>query len=258
MTTTITRRPAAGSHFTFDEVMALPVHPAAAAFPAFGRRGLRELADDIKINGLETPITLYDDPKLGVTVLDGVNRRDACKLVGVKPTVRWYTGDDPQGKVASSNLLRRHLTPGQRTALTVKLRMWPGRTQTEAAVEADVAQSAIGHAVVVLRQSPELLDMVIEGKTTMGAAYRIARQDMEGTPAKRPADVTSTPAPQSNGKTPVAAFRRLISDTTALIGGKSPAVIARRLSKTSNDIPTAALNAAAEFFTAAVAVRQSK
>jgi 16S rRNA G966 N2-methylase RsmD len=80
---------------------------------------LRELADDIRANGLHEPLWLYDDPELGIVLLDGRNRRAACELAGVEPTTRRYVGDDPITFSISQNMKRRHLTAGQKAAMAV-------------------------------------------------------------------------------------------------------------------------------------------
>jgi hypothetical protein len=65
------------------------VHPAADVFPMLSEPELRELGEDIKANGLVTPIVFWrpgetdgEEPVL----LDGRNRLDAMELVGL-PTI---------------------------------------------------------------------------------------------------------------------------------------------------------------------------
>lgn len=60
----------------------LRVHPAANLFPPMSESELRELGEDIKKNGLLEPPVFYRDPELGIYVLDGRNRLDACELIG--------------------------------------------------------------------------------------------------------------------------------------------------------------------------------
>ncbi len=47
-------------------------------------------------------------------LIDGRNRREACKLAGVEPRTRVLSGEDPTAYVLSANVHRRNLTPGQR------------------------------------------------------------------------------------------------------------------------------------------------
>src|SRR4030095_4903465 len=63
------------------------VHPAADLFPMLPEDELRKLGEDIKANGLRSPIVLWapsnneDDKEF--FVLDGRNRLDAMELVGL-------------------------------------------------------------------------------------------------------------------------------------------------------------------------------
>src|SRR5262245_60645033 len=59
----------------------LPVHPAADRFPLMSEAELKELAADIKENGLQHPVVLTEiDGK--PAVLDGRNRLDALESLG--------------------------------------------------------------------------------------------------------------------------------------------------------------------------------
>jgi hypothetical protein len=90
-------------------------HPLAELFPMFPENELKELADDIKQNGLRAPITLYEDK-----ILDGRNRYLACKKARVEPKFRQHTGD-PVAFVVSANLRRRHLNDSQRSVIAARL-----------------------------------------------------------------------------------------------------------------------------------------
>src|SRR5262245_51972785 len=63
----------------------LPIHPAAKLFPLMSPDELRALGEDIKANGLTSPIALWQtDEKTPVMLLDGCNRLDAMEMVGIK------------------------------------------------------------------------------------------------------------------------------------------------------------------------------
>jgi hypothetical protein len=47
-------------------------------------------------------------------LVDGRNRRAACKLAGYRPEIRLLNGEDPTAYVLSANVHRRHMTAGQR------------------------------------------------------------------------------------------------------------------------------------------------
>lgn len=83
-------------------------HPAAAAFPMMDSARFTELRDDIAQNGLRMPITLCDD-----LILDGRNRYNACREIGIEPQYEKYSGD-PWLYVWSLNAQRRDLVDEQR------------------------------------------------------------------------------------------------------------------------------------------------
>lgn len=76
----------------------------------------RDFVADIRINGQQEPIVLYEGK-----ILDGRNRYLACLELGLKPKTTEYKGDDPLAYVLSTNLHRRHLTKSQRAVLALDL-----------------------------------------------------------------------------------------------------------------------------------------
>jgi hypothetical protein len=122
----------------------LKVHPAAELFPLMSESELRELGEDIRANGLLSPIVIHDGK-----LVDGRNRLDAIELVGMEfefirpkrgPTkgeitalqsddfgtplsgaVRPYIETDPYDFVIGANLHRRHITGEQKRDLIAKL-----------------------------------------------------------------------------------------------------------------------------------------
>jgi hypothetical protein len=101
------------------DVFQTPIHPAALLFPELPADELKDLAADIKKNGLLEPIVVTNLGPEG-QVIDGRNRLKACKLAGVKPDFTTFAASglrpdfDPFDYVLSANLKRRHLTPAQR------------------------------------------------------------------------------------------------------------------------------------------------
>jgi DNA modification methylase len=100
-----------------DKMHRMKLHPACTIFPKLNDDELRELAEDIKANGLQNPIVLFDGK-----ILDGRNRFAACKLAGVKPRfVKWEGTGSPVAWVISQNLVRRHLTASQRAIVALDI-----------------------------------------------------------------------------------------------------------------------------------------
>ena len=98
-------------------------HPLALIFPEMNDAAIDAMAADIKAHGLQNPIVLYQDK-----VLDGLQRQEACKRVGVPPLYlqfillpRSIVEAGPEAFVISANLHRRHLKPEKYKALVRKL-----------------------------------------------------------------------------------------------------------------------------------------
>lgn len=112
------------------------VHPAADLFPMVEGEEFRELCADIKERGLQQPITIWKDG----TLLDGRNRLLACYETHQEVVLDRYEGADPVQFSLSANLHRRHLNPGQRAVVALKVRelLQPAakERQREAASEA--------------------------------------------------------------------------------------------------------------------------
>lgn len=91
-------------------------HPLAEIFPMFDDNRLAELKDDIEQHGQHTPIVIYDGK-----ILDGRNRYNALRTLGIEPKVVEYDGKDPLSYVVSLNLHRRHLDEIARAEIVLKI-----------------------------------------------------------------------------------------------------------------------------------------
>jgi ParB-like chromosome segregation protein Spo0J len=134
------------------DVFATLPHPAAELFPLMPDDQLRDLAEDIKKNGLNYPIVVFEGK-----ILDGRNRLRACKLAGVKPGFHPFERRefDEKGElvrevtplefVLSSNLHRRHLTGEQRREIVAKLlKEKPDRPDRQVAAKVGVDHKTVG------------------------------------------------------------------------------------------------------------------
>ena len=172
-------------------------HPLADVFPMMGDVELKELADDIKKNGLRDLICLYEDK-----ILDGRNRYAACKMIGIDPTVRCYsmTKEDfeerhitPLKYITSLNLHRRHLSLSQRTVIAVKLadiehgQVGGGHdrqigkstalvSQAEAATLLNVSESMVHKARKIIKHAPEKVLEIERGEKTINKAMTEIRE----------------------------------------------------------------------------------
>lgn len=87
-------------------------HPISDIFPMLPDRDLQELADDIRKNGLITPILLFEGK-----ILDGRNRARACEMAEIDTKFEVFQGSTVEQAldyVLSANLHRRHLTTMQK------------------------------------------------------------------------------------------------------------------------------------------------
>lgn len=85
-------------------------HEIANIFPMLESAELQSLAEDIRINGLKTPVLLFDG-----AILDGRNRYKACEIAGITPQFETFQGDKAAAlsHVWSLNFQRRHLNSSQ-------------------------------------------------------------------------------------------------------------------------------------------------
>ena len=92
--------------------MTIELHPLCTLFPRLSGAEFDALRDDIKTNGLRSPIVLHEG-----MILDGGNRYRACIEAGVEPTFSKFDGGNLVSFVLSVNLHRRHMTAGQQAAI---------------------------------------------------------------------------------------------------------------------------------------------
>jgi hypothetical protein len=112
--------------YRYSDIFDIPVHPAADAFPMMEEEELEELAADIKANGLQQPLVI-DELNGNPMLVDGRNRRKACRRAGVVPDYALLDGQDPVAYILSANVHRRNLTKGQRAIVMARIYPEPKR-----------------------------------------------------------------------------------------------------------------------------------
>lgn len=172
------------------DVFALQVFPAADIFPMLADDEMLELARDIKANGLREPLVIAEVAIAGNPgdkewmLIDGRNRRKACQIAEVKPTLRRLNGEDHKGFVLSANVHRRHLSKGQRAMAVAMIlpeeedKRTPGKkgkTKTSAET-AQLSYRRVAEARQVLRSDPDLALMVLKGLTPLDDALETIRK----------------------------------------------------------------------------------
>ena len=140
----------------------LKYHEIANIFPMMSPAELTALADDIKENGLQNKIVLFENK-----ILDGRNRYKACRMAGINPEFDQYKGTDPLRNIISLNLRRRHLDESQRAVVASRVaNMTAGRNwdnsanlrnnipQSEAAKMFNVSERMIQTVKAIERDAP--------------------------------------------------------------------------------------------------------
>lgn len=141
----------------------------------------RELAKDIKENGLREPIWLYEKQ-----IIDGRNRYRACIEVDVKPRFQEWDGNGSLAAfVISLNLHRRHLSESQRSMVAARIATLErgdnqhtaiaASSQSEVADMLNVSEDSIQRGKKVLKSgSEELVEAVTKGDIAVSTASEIA------------------------------------------------------------------------------------
>ena len=108
-------------------------------------------------------------------LIDGRNRRAACKVAGMEPTSRDLNGEDPTAFVLSANIHRRHMTKGQRAMAVAKI--YPGGSGKGAnPTNLGLSHELIRQARLVLQYAPDLADNILVGTSKIDDAYKTARE----------------------------------------------------------------------------------
>lgn len=166
------------------------IHELCKLFPVMSGEQFDALIEDIRDNGLQSPIILFEGK-----ILDGRHRYKACVNLGIDADVEEYEGDDPLAYVISHNLARRHLDESQRAMIAGKIaNMKAGDnrftiaapigaskiSKADAAKRLNVGTKSVERARKVLDHgTSELQQAVEEGKVAVSVAAKIAELPAE-------------------------------------------------------------------------------
>ena len=120
------------------------VHPLARAIPEMLRDEYVELVADIKANGQQQPIVLFEGK-----ILDGVHRERACTELGIEPLTKAFIGSAMKAAafVLSANVHRRHLTLTQKhEIIAIELKRDPTQSDRAIAKKARVDHKTVATA----------------------------------------------------------------------------------------------------------------
>jgi ParB-like chromosome segregation protein Spo0J len=182
-------------------------HELSTVFSSFeDTEEFKKLVDDIKVRGLDHPILLWQGK-----IVDGRHRHKACLLAGVEPHYEYLPDSTPlqavMNRVVAENILRRHLTTGQRAMIAAALaNMTAGgggnqytkvdranlpdaKSNADAAKSLSVSERAVKDAKEVKRDAPDLAEKVSRGEMTLNAAKTQSRERRGESPKS-----TSAPA----------------------------------------------------------------
>jgi len=94
----------------------LEQHECNAMLPPMLQDQFRRLKEDIRVNRLKVPIILS-----GGKVLDGWQRYQICRELGIEPRFEQFTGRNPLLECWSLNIARRHLEKSQLAVLASEM-----------------------------------------------------------------------------------------------------------------------------------------
>jgi hypothetical protein len=183
-------------------------HEAANIFPLMTGSDFDEFVEDIRKNGLQVPIELFQGK-----VIDGRNRYNACKAAGAAFDFIDVSPSDPVDYVLSRNLHRRHLSTSERALVAARARelherqakermseggkkagrgrpqqgmenlpstIEAGSARDRAAKSVGVSGRTVDYAASVLKHGePELVQAVEQGRVSVSAAAKAVRRSPE-------------------------------------------------------------------------------
>ncbi|MGN1103772.1 MAG: ParB/RepB/Spo0J family partition protein [Candidatus Coproplasma sp.] len=139
----------------------------------FDEQALRELADSIKKHGVIMPIVVNADNQGKYMIIAGERRYRASKMAGLKTipvVIRSYTEREIKEISLIENLQREDLNPIEAAAAMKQLMVEYKLTQDELAERIGKSRPAIANTLRLLSLTPEVMQLVAEGKLSAGHA----------------------------------------------------------------------------------------
>ena len=152
-------------------------HPISDVWPMMDEAKIAELADDIRRNGQLVPVWLYEGK-----ILDGRNRWAACKIAGVDPKTKEYTGDEPTAFAVSLNDRRRHMNKGSLAAVAAELEPFFAEDAKRRQIESGKQH---GRGQKVVEKVPQPIDARLLPKAREEAAKSVGVNDRYVQDAKK-------------------------------------------------------------------------
>jgi ParB-like chromosome segregation protein Spo0J len=149
------------------EIELKPLHPLCKLFPVLSDEELSSLADDIRANGLQEPIKLWNGQ-----VIDGQNRQLACARAHEEPRYKEMSFEDEDEVkffIISKNIERRHLTKSQR-AMALAMIYPEDKGSRGKAKSLGVSSELLRQARSILKGDQELADKVLGDKISVKKA----------------------------------------------------------------------------------------
>ncbi|MGN0824582.1 MAG: ParB/RepB/Spo0J family partition protein [Candidatus Coproplasma sp.] len=139
----------------------------------FDEQALRELADSIKKHGVIMPIVVNADKQGKYMIIAGERRFRASKIAGLKSipvVIRNYSEREIKEISLIENLQREDLNPIEAAAAMKQLMVEYKLTQDELAERIGKSRPAIANTLRLLSLTPEVMQLVAEGKLSAGHA----------------------------------------------------------------------------------------
>ena len=161
-----------------DRIYANPDQPRKH----FDEQALKELADSIKKHGVIMPIVVNKTNGDKYMIIAGERRFRATKLAGLNKIpviIRNYSEREIKEISLIENLQREDLNPMEAAAAMKKLMVEYKLTQDELAERIGKSRPAIANTLRLLSLTPEVADMVAEGKLSAGHARSLVPLEAE-------------------------------------------------------------------------------